>query len=103
MVHHSGCDGIRSRLRFQCLDNRSHRRICDEDIARDDDRGLTWWARGGCATLTGADIAEIEQLYARYSQGLDFKDLELFLSAYADDAVFTGLNRHASKDTCASI
>ena len=40
-------------------------------------------------TLTGADIAEIEQLYARYNQGLDFKDKELFLSAFADDAVYT--------------
>ena len=44
---------------------------------------------GGSSTLTGADIAEIEQLYARYSQGLDFQDEELYLSAWADDAVFT--------------
>ena len=40
-------------------------------------------------TLTGADIAEIEQLYARYNQGLDFRDKELFMSAFADDAVYT--------------
>ena len=40
-------------------------------------------------TLTGADIAEIEQLYARYNQGLDFRDQELLLSAFADDAVYT--------------
>ena len=40
-------------------------------------------------TLTGADIAEIQQLYARYNQGLDFKDKELFLSAFAEDAVYT--------------
>lgn len=40
-------------------------------------------------TLTGADIAEIEQLYARYNQGLDFNDKELFLSAFAEDAVYT--------------
>jgi hypothetical protein len=39
--------------------------------------------------LSGADIAEIEQLYARYSQGWDFRDVELYLSAYTDDAVFT--------------
>lgn len=39
--------------------------------------------------LTGADIAEIERLYARYNQGLDFQDEELYLSAWADDAVFT--------------
>lgn len=40
-------------------------------------------------TLSGADIAEIQQLYARYNQGLDFKDRELFLSAFAPDAVYT--------------
>jgi hypothetical protein len=39
--------------------------------------------------LTGADIAEIQQLYARYNQGWDFRDVELYLSAYTDDAVFT--------------
>lgn len=46
-------------------------------------------SRGGQPTLTGADIAEIEQLYTRYNQGLDFQDEELYLSAWADDAVFT--------------
>ena len=40
-------------------------------------------------TLSGGDIAEIQQLYARYNQGLDFKDKELFLSAFAADAVYT--------------
>lgn len=44
---------------------------------------------GAAGTLSGADIAEIEQLYARYNQGLDFKDKELFLSAFAEDAVYT--------------
>ena len=39
--------------------------------------------------LSGTDIAQIEQLYARYNQGWDFKDVELYLSAYTDDAVFT--------------
>ncbi len=39
--------------------------------------------------FTGADIAEIQQLYVRYNQGLDFQDEELYLSAWADDAVFT--------------
>ena len=39
--------------------------------------------------LTGADIAEIRQLYARYNQGLDFGNSELFMSAFADDAVYT--------------
>lgn len=40
-------------------------------------------------SLTGADIAEIEQLYARYNQGWDFRDVELYLSAYTEDGVFT--------------
>ena len=32
----------------------------------------------GCSALSGADIAETHQLYARYNQGLDFKDPELY-------------------------
>ena len=54
--------------------------------------GVAWvyaQGRGGSTTLTGQDIADIERLYARYSQGLDFQDEELYLSAWADDAVFT--------------
>ena len=39
--------------------------------------------------LSGADIAEIQQLYARYNQGIDFGDKELFMSAFADDAIYT--------------
>ena len=38
--------------------------------------------------LTGQDYAEIEQLYGRYNQGSDFRDVELWLSAFSDDAVF---------------
>jgi hypothetical protein len=44
---------------------------------------------GGVRALSGADIAEIQQLHARYNQGWDFRDVDLYLSAYADDAVFT--------------
>ncbi len=44
---------------------------------------------GGSGTITGADIAEIERLYYRYSQGLDFQEEETYLSAWADDGVFT--------------
>ena len=53
--------------------------------------GGGWLAaqKNGSATLSGADIAEIERLYARYSQGLDFAEEETYLSAWADDAVFT--------------
>jgi hypothetical protein len=43
---------------------------------------------GAARPLSGADIAEIQQLYARYNQGWDFRDVELYLSAYTDDAVF---------------
>ena len=41
------------------------------------------------AALTGQDYEEIKELYARYNQGSDFRDAELFLSAFADDAVMT--------------
>ena len=41
----------------------------------------------GSTALTGQDYGEIEGLYARYSQGSDFRDLELFLSAFSEDAV----------------
>ncbi len=40
-------------------------------------------------TLTAQDYAEIEQLYWRYNHGGDFRDSELWLSAFTDDAVFT--------------
>ena len=36
--------------------------------------------------VSGDDYAEIMNLYARYSQGSDFQDSELFLSAFSDDA-----------------
>ena len=39
--------------------------------------------------LTGQDYEEIKALYARYNQGSDFRDAELFLSAFAEDAVMT--------------
>lgn len=39
--------------------------------------------------LTAQDYEEIRALYARYNQGSDFRDAELFLSAFAEDAVIT--------------
>jgi len=39
--------------------------------------------------LTGSDLAEIEQLYGRYNQGSDFRDVDLWLSAFSSDAVFS--------------
>ena len=41
------------------------------------------------SSLTGQDYEEIKGLYARYNQGSDFRDTELFLSAFAEDAVVT--------------
>ena len=40
------------------------------------------------ATLTAEDRAEITQLYATMYQGSDFRDADLWLSAFAEDAVF---------------
>ena len=42
---------------------------------------------GSAAELTGRDYEEIRALYAQYNQGSDFRDAELFVSAFADDAV----------------
>lgn len=39
--------------------------------------------------LSAQDYEEIKALYARYNQGSDFRDTELFLSAFADNAVMT--------------
>ena len=50
-------------------------------------------ASGG--TLTAQDYAEIEQLYWRYSHGGDFRDSELWLSAFTDDALFRVAGRPA--------
>lgn len=52
--------------------------------------GFGWMSaeqhHGDHGTLTGQDYGEIENLYARYSQGSDFRDAELFLSAFSEDA-----------------
>ena len=40
------------------------------------------------ATLTAEDRAEITQLYATMYQGSDFRDADLWLSAFAEDGVF---------------
>lgn len=39
--------------------------------------------------LTAQDHVEITQLYARFNQGSDFRDADLWLSTFADDAIFT--------------
>ena len=43
----------------------------------------------GFIPLSGTDYEEIRELYARYNQGSDFRDAELFLSAFAEDAIMT--------------
>ena len=40
------------------------------------------------ASLTAQDYAEIEQLYARYNQGVDLRNGEMWLSVFADDGIF---------------
>ncbi len=45
-------------------------------------------ASAAAGTLTAQDYVEIEQLYWRYNHGSDFRDGDLFVSAFADDAVF---------------
>jgi hypothetical protein len=57
--------------------------------------GFGWVsAQGGSGSgpLTGQDYGEIEALYARYSQGSDFRDGELFVSAFSDDATIVRAN-----------
>ena len=45
------------------------------------------------SSLTGQDYAEIEQLIARYNQGLDFEDLDMYASIFTEDAVWRGPGR----------
>ena len=45
-------------------------------------------ADGAPDGLTGQDYALIYQLYARYAQGTDFREADLWLSVFTDDAVF---------------
>ena len=62
--------------------------------------GLAWVSaeqgRGGATALSGEDYAEIMNLYARYSQGSDFQDAELFLSAFSEDATIVRPNESVS-------
>tara|TARA_B110000858_G_scaffold11827_1_gene12112 strand:+ start:7671 stop:8171 length:501 start_codon:yes stop_codon:yes gene_type:complete len=58
--------------------------------------GFVWVAAqsssGAATALTGQDYGEIENLYARYNQGSDFRDAELFLSAFSEDATLVASN-----------
>ncbi len=57
------------------------------------------YAQGGgrrlTPSLTAQDHVEITQLYARFNQGTDFRNADLWLSTFADDAVFTLPNGRA--------
>ena len=44
-------------------------------------------ARGATVDLTGRDYAEIERLFGLYNQGSDFRDAEMFVSAFSEDGV----------------
>ena len=48
------------------------------------------WAQGrnSSRALTGQDYAEIHQLYARYAQGTDFGNADMWLDAFTKDAMF---------------
>ena len=55
--------------------------------------GVAWaYAQQNSSSRTGAltaqDRADIQDLYARYNQGSDFSDMAMFMSIWADDAVF---------------
>ena len=50
--------------------------------------GLVYGQSQRTQTLTAQDRAEIQELSARYNQGTDFADMALFMSIWADDAVF---------------
>ena len=55
--------------------------------------------------LTAQDYADIQQLYWRYNHGADFRDADLFASAFTDDAVFkTGPEQeHTGRDKIAAF
>lgn len=51
--------------------------------------GAVWVsAQSATETLTGRDYHEIEQLYARYNQGVDLRNAEMWLGVFADDGIF---------------
>lgn len=50
--------------------------------------GWTYAQPDAAGALTAEDRAEITQLYATMYQGSDFRDAELWLSAFAEDAIF---------------
>ena len=46
-------------------------------------------------SLTGQDYSEIQQLIARYNQGLDLEDLDMYAAIFTEDAVWRGSNAQA--------
>ena len=58
--------------------------------------GVGWLSssstRGATMELTGKDYAEIERLFGLYNQGSDFRDAEMFVSAFSEDGEITRSN-----------
>ena len=56
-----------------------------------------WGVAQGKSTpsLTGQDYSEIQQLIARYNQGLDLEDLDMYAAIFTEDAVWRGSNAPA--------
>ncbi len=51
----------------------------------------TVWPEGVPARMPAQDRADIEEVYSRYAWGIDLADLDMALSAFADDAWFDHL------------
>ena len=54
--------------------------------------------------LSGADYADIIHLFGRYNQGTDFRDAEMWLSVFTEDAVFqpgVGREEYVGKEALA--
>ena len=51
--------------------------------------GFVYAQQGSSSVLSSQDYDEIGQLYATINHGGDFRDADLWLSAFSDDAVFT--------------
>jgi hypothetical protein len=61
--------------------------------------------RSSGSVLTGQDYGEIGQLLARYSQGLDLQDFDMYASVFTEDAVWrtSGQQLVGLKEMVASV
>ena len=101
---------------YQATDTKLNRRVDGRGVVMSQIRvlvalvvvsaaGFGWVSaqpRGGDPrALTGQDYGEIENLYARYSQGSDFQNAELFLSAFSEDATIVRADGSSIQDMTA--